>query len=126
MSTEAAPPAPVAGAISSTNLPRSSRGTTTGPSRLNSSRGPRRGGAGASRGAGGASKKSPTAESSSDWAEQDPSDTSEEVTQLKIKYADQLKVLKDVFPDWTTEDLLFALQEADGDVTVTINRISGG
>jgi CUE domain len=95
----------------------------TGTSRANPSRGFRRGGSGAARG--GVFSK-PVAESS-DWTTQeDPSDTSEEVTQLRNKYGNQLKLLRDVFPEWTAEDLLFTLEEANGDVSVASDRIAGG
>ena len=127
MSTEAASPATTAAPVS--NLPRPPRGgssaTTTGTSR---SRGSRRGGAGAAGAPRGTFNKSTPAEST-DWAsaQEDPSvNTSEEAAQLKIKYSSQLKVLKDVFPDWTSEDLVFALQEVDGDLTNATDRIAGG
>jgi hypothetical protein len=51
---------------------------------------------------------------------------SEEVAQLRSKYGNQLKQLRDVFPEWTAEDLLFTLEEADGDVSVASDRITGG
>ena len=35
-------------------------------------------------------------------------------------------MLKDVFPDWTAEDLVFALQEVDGDVDLATDRIATG
>ena len=126
MPTEAASPATTAATTS--NLPRSPRGgssaTTTGASR---SRGPRRGGAGAGGAPRGAFNK-PGPSESTDWAsaQEDQSNMSEEVAQLKIKYSSQLKFLKDMFPDWTSEDLVFALQEVDGDVTFATDRIAGG
>ena len=128
MSTEAASPATTAATTSI--LPRPPRGgssaTTTGGSR---SRGPRRGGgAGAGGAPRGSFNKSGPSEST-DWAsaQEDPSaNTSEEVAQLKIKYSNELKTLKDIFPDWTSEDLLFALQEVDGDVPNATDRIAGG
>ena len=112
-------------AVATTQLPRPPRGTGTGPSR---SRGRGRGGYSASRGAVGAAPK-PTHEAS-DWAAQeDPSssaDTTEEVSQLKIKYSTQLRSLKEIFPDWTAEDLVFTLQEVDGDIELATDRIAGG
>jgi len=93
-----------------------------------SRRGSRRGGQNGPRGATGQHPRqsvNPT-EPSSDWTETDPSDMSEEVTQLKAKYGQKLDVLRDIFPDWTTEDLLFALQEADGDVETATGRIASG
>ena len=107
-----------------TNLPRPPRGT--GPSRPSRGRG--RGGYSAARGAVGAAPKA-TLESS-DWAAlDDPSSAdaaTEEVAQLKIKYSNQLKSLKEIFPDWTAEDLVYTLQEADGDIELATDRIAGG
>jgi CUE domain len=71
----------------------------------------------------------PTQQESSDWATQEDisnDDPSAEVAELKLKYANQLKTLREVFPDWTAEDLVFALQEVDGDVTLATDRIAGG
>lgn len=51
---------------------------------------------------------------------------SDESRELKTKYRSQLSTLRELFPDWTDEDLVFALQEASGDLDVTIARISEG
>jgi len=126
MSTEAASPA-MANASTTPNLSRPPRSSTTGSSHFNSSRGgPRRGGA--TRGGAITTNKSSAASPTEDWstAQEDPTDSSEEVAQLKTKYADKLKVLRDIFPGWTSEDLVFALQEVDGDVAMTTDRIAGG
>lgn len=121
MPTDAALPATPSATTS--NFPRPPRGTATGTSRANPSRGSRRGGLSAARG--GAVSK--TVAESSDWTTQeDHSDTSEEVAQLRNKYGNQLKLLRDVFPEWTAEDLLFALEEADGDESLASDRIAGG
>lgn len=45
---------------------------------------------------------------------------------LKSKYTSQLSTLKELFTDWTEEDLLFTLQDADGDLELAIDRISEG
>ena len=45
---------------------------------------------------------------------------------MKQRYSQQLALLKDMFPDWTDVDLLFALQETDGDISTTIERITEG
>lgn len=45
---------------------------------------------------------------------------------LRSKYSSQLSTAKELFPDWTDEDILFALQEANGDVEVAIVRMSEG
>lgn len=49
-----------------------------------------------------------------------------ELGQLKKQYSDQLSTLKELFPDWTDDDLVFALQETNGDLSSTIERISEG
>jgi hypothetical protein len=45
---------------------------------------------------------------------------------MKKQYSSQLPLLKELFSDWTEVDLLFALQETDGDLESTIERISEG
>lgn len=45
---------------------------------------------------------------------------------LKKMYAPKLGTVKEMFPDWTDEDIVFALQETDGDLEATIERISEG
>lgn len=49
-----------------------------------------------------------------------------ELGEMKQKYAPELVMLKDMFPDWTDVDLVFALQEADGDVPATVDHITQG
>ena len=49
-----------------------------------------------------------------------------EIGQLKKQYASKLSTVKEMFPDWTDEDVVFALQETDGDLESTIERISEG
>ena len=49
-----------------------------------------------------------------------------EIGQLKKQYAAELSTVREMFPDWTDEDLVFALQETDGDLESTIDRISEG
>ena len=46
--------------------------------------------------------------------------------QLKQRYSKQLTQARELFPDWSDEDLLNALQEANGDVELAILRISEG
>lgn len=45
---------------------------------------------------------------------------------MKKKYAAELAQLKEMFPDWTDVDLVFALQETDGDMMSTIDHITQG
>ncbi|KAF2487832.1 hypothetical protein BDY17DRAFT_307170 [Neohortaea acidophila] len=49
-----------------------------------------------------------------------------EVGEMKKQYATELPMLRDMFPDWTDVDLVFALQEADGDIPSTVERIAQG
>lgn len=49
-----------------------------------------------------------------------------ELGDMKRKYASELGMLKDMFPDWTEVDLVFALQETDGDVPATVDHITQG
>ena len=45
---------------------------------------------------------------------------------LKRLYAPKLGTVKEMFPNWTDEDIVTALQETDGDLEATIERISEG
>ncbi|KAL9098808.1 MAG: hypothetical protein Q9163_005596 [Psora crenata] len=49
-----------------------------------------------------------------------------EIGELKSKYLTQLGTIKEMFPDWTDEDIVFALQETEGDLESTIERITEG
>lgn len=49
-----------------------------------------------------------------------------EVGQLKKKYGSKVSTIKEMFPDWTDEDVVFALQETDGDLETTVDRITDG
>ncbi len=49
-----------------------------------------------------------------------------EMGELRKMYAPKLSLVKEMFPAWTDEDLVFALQETDGDLEATIDRISEG
>ena len=76
-----------------------------------------RGGRGGSRQANGHKEELPTETFSEDEGE---------LGDLKKLYAPKLSMIKGVFPNWTDEDLVFALQETDGDLEGTIDRISEG
>jgi hypothetical protein len=54
------------------------------------------------------------------------SDESGEMTELKRHFGDKIPFLQEVYPDWTDEDCVFALQETDGDIELTVDRISTG
>ena len=49
-----------------------------------------------------------------------------EIGEVKKAYAPSINTVKEMFPDWTDEDIAFALQETDGDLAATIERISEG
>ena len=49
-----------------------------------------------------------------------------ELGEMKKQYSSQLPMLKELFEGWNDVDLLFALQETDGDLESTIDRISEG
>lgn len=45
---------------------------------------------------------------------------------MKKKYADTLPMLKELFPDWKDEDLVFALEDSNGELEEAIERITEG
>merc|ERR1712225_142728 len=57
-----------------------------------------------------------------------PTETRQIPQQHQLKKMDGSKVttIKEMFPDWTDEDVVFALQETDGDLETTVDRITDG
>ncbi|KAH8706931.1 hypothetical protein GQ44DRAFT_777687 [Phaeosphaeriaceae sp. PMI808] len=49
-----------------------------------------------------------------------------ELAELKKRYQAQLSMLKELFPDWTDADLVLAIEDSDGDLDRTIEKISEG
>jgi hypothetical protein len=49
-----------------------------------------------------------------------------EIGQLKKKYSSKIATVKELFPEWTDEDIVFALESTDGDLESTIERITEG
>jgi len=49
-----------------------------------------------------------------------------DLKKLKAEYGTQLSTLRELFSDWSDEDLLYALQDADGDLELAALRISEG
>lgn len=49
-----------------------------------------------------------------------------ELGQLRKHYNNELNTLKEMFPDWSDDDLLFALQDTDGELEATIAHITEG
>jgi len=58
-------------------------------------------------------------------APEEPEDQGE-IGELKKQYSSQLGMLKDMFPDWADMDLVLALQENDGDLPTTVDKITTG
>ncbi|GAA5839853.1 hypothetical protein JCM11251_001232 [Rhodosporidiobolus azoricus] len=56
----------------------------------------------------------------------DLDDEADETKALRSKFGSKLATAKELFPQWSDEDLLFALQEANGDLEVAIVRMSEG
>jgi hypothetical protein len=56
----------------------------------------------------------------------DDDDFDDQTASLRSKYSTQLSTTKELFPDWSDEDILQAIQDANGDVETTILRISEG
>jgi len=53
-------------------------------------------------------------------------DEDPELSQLKKKFGSSVATIKEMFPTWTDEDVLGALQETDGNLEVTVERIADG
>ena len=49
-----------------------------------------------------------------------------EVGELKKLYGEKVIMLGAIFPDWSDQDLVFALKETDGDLEMAIDRIASG
>ena len=86
-------------------------------------RGSGRGGRGgySSRGRGSASQSNGDPPNEPSLAEEEG-----EMGQLKQQYGSMLSTMKEMFPNWTDEDLVYALQETNGNLELTIDRISEG
>lgn len=49
-----------------------------------------------------------------------------EIGDLKKLYGSKTGLIKEMFPDWSDVDILFALRETDGDENLTVTRIAEG
>ncbi|CAK7271959.1 RNAPII degradation factor [Sporothrix epigloea] len=92
-----------------------------------------RGGRGATRGGrGGYAGRESTRRSNGDAKNQNnsssqPSPEDEgEIGQLKKLYGAKTALIREMFPDWSEVDILFALRETDGDENLTVTRIAEG
>lgn len=94
---------------------------TRGPSTRG--RGGFRGGRGGYRGRGGKTHNSRNEEQQ----ETSPSlEEQGELGELKAKYSDKLPIMREVCEGWSDEDLVFALQETNGDEVAAMDRITSG
>jgi hypothetical protein len=87
-------------------------------------RGSFRGGRGGFRGGRGGSKP----HKSEDQENVPPSSVAEqgEIGELKKQYGSKVSTLRELFPDWSDEDLVYALKETEGDLESAIDRMSSG
>ena len=46
--------------------------------------------------------------------------------ELRKQYGEKTSVIREMFPDWSEADVLFALQETDGDENEAVTRIAEG
>ncbi|KAH9844850.1 CUE domain [Teratosphaeria destructans] len=97
-----------------TQRPPSTRGRSTTRGRGGFRGGPR------------GSRKAPNGSLEAPSAAEESFEDQGELGEMKKKYAAELSMLKDMFPDWTDTDLVFALQESDGDITSTVDKITQG
>ncbi|KAM0788366.1 hypothetical protein ACM66B_001506 [Microbotryomycetes sp. NB124-2] len=77
---------------------------------------------GRGRGRGGAAQQQPPSARGDTAA----SSLDDSTKQAKQRFSKQLSQAKELFPDWSDEDLLSAIQEANGDAELAILRISEG
>jgi hypothetical protein len=49
-----------------------------------------------------------------------------DVGELKRKYGDKIPMLREIIPGWSDEDLVFALEETQGDIAAAVDRMSSG
>lgn len=89
-------------------------------------RGSSRGGRGGSSAGGRGALTNRGARGSANGASDSIGEDQGEVGQLLKQYATELAQLKEMFPDWTSEDIVFALDENQGDVQITVEKISEG
>lgn len=89
-----------------------------------------RGGRGATRGGrGGFAGRNSTRRSNGETKHEDSLDSLEdegEIGQLKKLYGDKTPIVKEMFPDWSEVDILFALRETDGDIEHAVTSIAEG
>jgi hypothetical protein len=90
---------------------------------------PARGRSTARGGRGGHASRGARANKQTNGDQSSPIDTSAdqgELGEMKKRYLPQLTTLKELFPDWADVELVLALEESDGDMERTIEKISEG
>ncbi|KAF1920863.1 hypothetical protein BDU57DRAFT_509331 [Ampelomyces quisqualis] len=89
---------------------------------------PARGRSSARGGRGSYASRGPRKQTGGDGASaaMDTSAEAGELAELKKRYQGQLSMLKELFPDWTDADLVLAIEDSDGDLERTIEKISEG
>lgn len=81
---------------------------------------------GLARGGARGGRKAPNGTSHDAFSADESLDDQGELGEMKKKYSSELSMLKDMFPDWTDVDLVFALDEANGDLPSTVDLITEG
>ncbi|KPM43860.1 hypothetical protein AK830_g2674 [Neonectria ditissima] len=97
-----------------TSRPSASRGRGSG-----------RGGRGGFAGRGGRRTNGDKFDSKADES-LDASNDEGDFGELRKQYGDKTSVIREMFPDWSEADVLFALQETDGDQNEAVTRIAEG
>ena len=81
---------------------------------------------GLARGGARGGRKAPNGTSHDAFSADESLDDQGEIGEMKKKYSSELSMLRDMFPDWTDVDLVFALDEANGDLPSTVDLITEG
>lgn len=89
-------------------------------------RGSGRGGRGGFAGRGGRRPNGDAAKSGPDDATTGAPEDQGEFSELRKLYGDKTSVIREMFPDWSEVDVLFALQETNGDQSEAVTRIAEG
>ena len=71
-------------------------------------------------------RKAPNGTSHDAFSADESLDDQGELGEMKKKYSSELSMLRDMFPDWTDADLVLAIEDSDGDLERTIEKISEG
>lgn len=89
-------------------------------------RGSGRGGRGGFAGRGGRRTNGDKADHKSADGPSSAFDDEGDIGELRKQYGDKTGVIREMFPDWSEVDVLFALQETNGDENEAVTRIAEG